>query len=75
MPRSCGILASPLVALLLLLLVVSITIHMRLGMQVVIEDYIHGPVLGRSSSSSIRSSRSRSRAISVFAILKLAFGG
>lgn len=35
-------LASPFAAALLLLLIVSITIHMRLGIQVVIEDYIHG---------------------------------
>lgn len=34
-------LSSPFAAVLLLLLIVSITIHMRLGMQVVIEDYIH----------------------------------
>lgn len=34
-------LSNPFVALMLLALVVSGTIHMRLGMQVVIEDYIH----------------------------------
>ena len=33
--------SSPIVTILMLLMVFSVVIHMRLGMQVIIEDYIH----------------------------------
>jgi succinate dehydrogenase / fumarate reductase membrane anchor subunit len=35
-------LSRPIVALVMLLLILSMVWHMRLGLQVVIEDYIHG---------------------------------
>lgn len=34
--------ANPLVGLVMTLTIVSATIHMRLGMQTIIEDYVHG---------------------------------
>ncbi|HWV95956.1 MAG TPA: succinate dehydrogenase, hydrophobic membrane anchor protein [Xanthobacteraceae bacterium] len=36
------ILGTPVIALIMLLFVVASTWHMKIGMQVVIEDYIHG---------------------------------
>lgn len=35
-------LGNPFIGLIMLLLIVSAVMHMRLGLQVVIEDYIHG---------------------------------
>lgn len=37
-------LSKPLVAVLLVAAVISVAIHMRIGMQVVIEDYVHTPL-------------------------------
>ncbi|MCB9992413.1 MAG: succinate dehydrogenase, hydrophobic membrane anchor protein [Hyphomicrobiaceae bacterium] len=67
--------ANPLVAGLLVLTVISFTWHMRLGVQVVIEDYVQGEaaklvliILNAFFSFAIG-------AISVVSILMLAFGG
>jgi succinate dehydrogenase / fumarate reductase membrane anchor subunit len=68
-------LASPLVALVLLLMMVSIAIHMRIGMQVVLEDYIHGPALRPILLILNTFFAFGVAAVSIFAILKLAFGG
>ena len=40
-PDAVAVVSHPLTAILLILAVISVSNHMRLGMQIVIEDYVH----------------------------------
>ena len=68
-------LSSPLVALIFVAAILMTVVHMRIGMQVIIEDYVHGEmpklsllILNWLFSWGVG-------LVAIFAVLKLAFGG
>ena len=68
------VLSSPAVAIILLLFIVASAWHMKIGMQVVIEDYVHGE---KVKLAAIMANNFFSIAValaSIYAILKLSSG-
>lgn len=66
-------LASPLNAVLMLLLIVATFHHMQLGLQVVVEDYIHGEAVKLACMVGLKLGSFALATAAAFAVLKVAF--
>lgn len=68
-------LGTPWVAAILVLFFISAAIHMRIGMQVIVEDYIHGEGLKVVLLAASTFFTVAVATVAILAILKLALGG
>lgn len=73
--QAVATLAKPHVAILMLLFTVSGAVHMRIGMQVIIEDYIHHEGLKILAVMANTFFAIAVGAACAFALLKISFGG
>lgn len=67
-------LARPWNAVLMLLLIATVTAHSDLGIQVIIEDYVHQPFLRTLSLVVMRFVHVLLAAAAAFSVLRVAFG-
>lgn len=74
-PEAMALLGRPVIAILMLLFVVSGAIHMRIGVQVVIEDYVHSEGLKILAVMANTFFTIAIGAACAFALLKISFGG
>jgi succinate dehydrogenase / fumarate reductase membrane anchor subunit len=68
------ILGSPLVAIIMLLFIIASAWHMKIGMQVVIEDYVHNEKLKLATVMANNFFSIAVALASIYAILKLSSG-
>jgi succinate dehydrogenase / fumarate reductase membrane anchor subunit len=65
----------PAVAVALIVLILSMTVHMRIGMQVIVEDYVHSEGIKVLTLLANTFFCAAVAAVAIFAVLKLSFGG
>jgi succinate dehydrogenase / fumarate reductase membrane anchor subunit len=68
------VISNPFVALLLILCVISVTLHMRLGLQIIIDDYVHDRGLKIASGIANNFFAAIIAATCLFSVLKISFG-
>ena len=66
--------ASPLVSILLVLLTIAVFHHAQLGLQVVIEDYVHTECLKIASIVLVKFAAIALAVAAIFSIVKIALG-
>lgn len=70
-----GWLAQPIVAVPLMLMIVNVFYHMRIGLQVLIEDYVHDEGLKFASLVLLHFYVVGAGAVSLFSVARIAFAG